>query len=425
MKIQRRRIAPSLPAFLLLVTVAFAPAALTQDEHVLHSFANSGGDGYAPIGALSFDSVGNLFGTSTEGGVYNAGSVFKLIGPFSQWRTESVAYSFNPNNGDGYQPYGGVIVPSVGRSTPAANAYGTTYLGGQYGAGTVYELVSSKSGESYTESVLHSFNPAGGDGANPASSLIVDADGNFYGTTVAGGADGAGTVFELVSDGTGGFTEQVLYSFSNNGVDGVTPWSTLFMDSEGNLWGTTSAGGAYRCGTVFELTPQLDSTWSETIIHNFAHNSSDGCRPLAGVTLDWMGVWWGATNTGGTHNLGTLYSLTNTDGVWTEAVVHDFAGNGDGAHPGYGSVANIPFDYHHGTTIDGGSGGIGSIYTWRSSLLTYEVSYSFVHDGTNNGFHPYGGPTLDFSGNLYGVTRDGGTDGGGIVYKEAPGPPSF
>jgi uncharacterized repeat protein (TIGR03803 family) len=421
--IRMRRVACATSLVLMLATITFCQIAFAQDEHILHNFANNGKDGYGPIGAVSFDDNGSMWGTTAQGGVYNAGSVFKMNSPDGPWSQEAVAHSFSPNNGDGYEPYGGVIVPFTGFGAPIGNAYGTTFLGGANGAGTVYALSPTTNGKGFTESLVHSFNANGSDGANPANSLIVDGSGNLYGTTVAGGTGGAGTVFELESDGSGGFTELVLHSFSNNGVDGAAPWSTLLLDSSGNLLGTTTAGGAYGCGTVFELIPQSDLTWSESVLHSFAHDSSDGCHPLAGLAPDTFSSenFWGTTNTGGTYNFGTVYYITNSSGNWTETVAYSFANNGDGAHPGYGTLVTHGFGNESGVTIDGGAGGVGAVYTWGFGGV-FAVNYSFRHDRKNDGYHPYSGPAGDLFGNLYGTTRDGGTGGGGIVYKEAPGP---
>ena len=424
MSIRMHRLALTTSVILTLAST-LCPLASAQRERILHNFANNGKDGFGAIGSASFDHNGNMWGTTAKGGVYNAGAIFKMNSPDGAWSQEAVAHSFNPSNGDGYEPYGGVIVPFTGFDVPLGDAFGTTFLGGAYGAGTIYALIPNADHKGFTESVLHSFNPNGVDGANPGNSLVVDGSGNLYGTTTAGGAGNAGTVFALEPDGQGGWTEQVLHSFSDNGVDGAVPWSSLLIDVSGNLWGTTSRGGANNCGTIFELVPQSDSTWSETIIHSFTHNSIDGCRPLAGLAGDAFGpgIFWGTTNIGGTSNFGTIYSLTDSGGTWVEAVVYSFANNGDGAHPGYGPLATHGFGNESGVTIDGGAGGVGAIYTWGSQGGGLAVDYSFRQGGKTDGYHPYGGPALDLFGNFYGTTRDGGTDGGGVVYREAPGPP--
>ncbi len=158
---------------------------------------------------------------------------------------ETVLYSF-AGQPDGANPFAGLVMDASG------NLYGTTAGGGTSSAGTVFELVNSSG--SYTEKVLYSFTDAGGDGAEPEAGVTMDASGNLYGTTLVGGTAGFGTVFELVNS-SGSYTEKVLYSFMDTGGDGESPAAGLTMDASGNLYGTTEAGGAFSVGTVFEVSP--------------------------------------------------------------------------------------------------------------------------------------------------------------------------
>jgi len=164
------------------------------------------------------------------------------------------------------------------------------------------------------ETVLHSFNSNGTDGVQPYGGLISDASGNLYGTTYIGGAYGYGTVFEL-SPSSGGWTETILYSFNNNGVDGTNPYyASLIFDASGNLYGTTIFGGTNvcpygafpGCGTVFELTPAGNGSWKETVLHNFENTSTDGFFPEFTLVFDKAGNLYGA-NGGGQ---GVVYKLT-------------------------------------------------------------------------------------------------------------------
>ena len=221
-----------------------------------------------------------------------------------------------------------------------------------------------------TEKVLYSFTE-GTDGAYPIAPLIFDASGNLYGTTLNGGANGDGTVFEL-SPVNGGWTENVLYSFcSVSGcADGAAPYSGLALDAEGNLYGTTQDGGSGaacngHCGTVFELSPAGGGTWTETILYNF-QGGSDGSYPRAGVIFDASGNIYGTTMEGGAANRGTVFEFAS--GTWTETILHSFHVN---TEDGTGPEAAVVFGHNgnlYGTTYLGGDagcsggGGCGTVF---------------------------------------------------------------
>jgi uncharacterized repeat protein (TIGR03803 family) len=271
-------------------------------ETVLYSF-RSGTDGAVPGAGLIFDAAGNLYGTTTAGGPNN-GTVFELTPTTAGGWTEQVLYRFcsQANCTDGQYPYGSLIFDAAG------NLYGTTEFGGTYGAGTVFKLTPAAGG-GWTETVLYSFG-RGTDGASPLVGLIFDVVGNLYGTTTFGGTYGAGTVFELTPTAGGGWTETVLHSFNpNNGTDGFNPYAGLIFDAAGNLYGTTYYGGSYGGGTVFELTPAAGGGWTETVLRSFG-NGTDGFWPYAGLIFDHAGNLYGTTEYGGTHNYGTVFELT-------------------------------------------------------------------------------------------------------------------
>src|SRR5271167_576360 len=218
---------------------------LGQTETVLYSFANSP-DGANPRFVTPIpDTKGNLYGTTNYGGAYGYGTVFKL----TPSGTKTILHSFDPNGTDGAYPVASLVVGKNG------NLYGTTVEGGAYGIdGTVFELGPPATFCRsvlcpWRETVLHSFG-ASGDGSQPYSVLTVDKEGNLYGTTNVGGGYSYGTVFELTPSGT----ETILWSFGN-GNDGANPIAGVVLDTNGNLYGTTEYGGAYNQGTVFELTP--------------------------------------------------------------------------------------------------------------------------------------------------------------------------
>ena len=282
---------------------------------MLHSFGN-GTDGRGPVGGLIFDAAGNLYGMTIQGGTYCSGSggcgtVFELTPAAGGSWTEQVLYSFCPQGlpctTDGYYPRAGLIFDGAG------NLYGTTDNGGTYHDGTVFELTPAAGG-TWTEKVLHNFNLNGTDGALPLGSLILDAAGNLYGTTSNGGTyTSRGTVFELTPTAGGGWTETVLHSFGN-GTDGVTPEAGLIFDAAGNLYGTTTGGGTYYGGTVFELTPAAGGGWTEQVLHSFG-SGTDGAYADTGLIFDAAGNLYGTTDDGGTYTscpggCGTVFEIT-------------------------------------------------------------------------------------------------------------------
>lgn len=270
-------------------------------EQTIWSFGVTSGDGTQPECNLVMDKSGNLYGTTSYGGAYNAGAIFELSNAAGVW-TETVLHSF-AGNGDGLEPYAGLLM--AGSDT----FYGTTEYGGNYGDGTVYKLF--RSGGVWKLSIIYSF-MGGSDGYEPLGALIRDKSGNLYGTTYAGGAWDVGTVFMLQMTG-GKWGESILHTFqfANGSNDGFNPFAGLTWGQGGALYGTTSEGGTPGypgVGTVFELT-HSGGTWTETILHSFEGNS-DGSYPQGGVTLDKNGALYGTTEAGGTGDLGTVWTIT-------------------------------------------------------------------------------------------------------------------
>ena len=298
-------------------------------EKTLYSFTG-GTDGGNPHAGLIQDTQGNLYGTTQLNGAYGGGTVF-VVSPSG---AERVLYSFR--GADGSAPNAGLIQDAQG------NLYGTTYFGGAYGAGTVFML--SRSGR---ETVLYSFT-GGADGLNPMASLIGDAQGNLYGTTLSGGAYGAGTVFRVSPKGS----EKVLYSFSG-GLDGERPAASLIQDAQGNLYGTTLWGGQYNLGTVFVVTP----SGAEQVLHSFT-GGWDGGNPFASLVQDAQGYLYGTTKYGGAYGCGTVFIVDLSGG---EKVLYSFKGGTDGAYP-YGGLVQDAQGNFYGTTLDGGAYGWGTVF---------------------------------------------------------------
>ena len=295
-------------------------------ESVFYSFAS------IPYSGLVQGSDGNIYGTTATGGTNGRGTVFKI----TPSGTESVLFSFPAGSSD---PYTGLVQGSDG------NFYGTTGAGGTSDDGTVFKITPSG-----TETVLHAFAKSGSDGETPYAGLIQGTDGNFYGTTYFGGANGFGTVFKVTPSGT----ETVLYSFAG-GNDGEHPYAGVIQGSDGNFYGTTYQGGTSGNGTVFKLTP----SGTETILYNFSGGSSDGANPEAGVIQGSDGNFYGTTLQGGASGLGIVFELTPGG---TETILHSFAGGGsDGANPSanlvQGSDGNL-----YGSTGAGGTSGNGTFF---------------------------------------------------------------
>ncbi len=355
------------------------PVGASWKQTVLHDFGK-GTDGASPYAGLTFDTSGNLYGTTLDGGTYGWGTVFELTPAADGTWTETVLHSFDLLNesASAALPYGGLVLDASG------NLYGTTWVGGEHGGGTVFELTPAAGGE-WTETVLYDFQQNGADAYNPFSTLIFDASGNLYGTslyggvygTCNGGEEGCGTVFELSPVVGGGWTEKVLHSFDNNGTDGNLPRSALIFDAKGNLYGTTVQGGTspncstYGCGIVFELTPTAGGDWTEVVLHNFGSTSTDGVGPQAGLIFDSAGSLYGTTEWGGASTAcpvissvgcGMVFKLTPTRaGNWNETTVHNFTDNGK---DGYAPNAGLIFDASgnlYSTTYSGGA--YGSTYT--------------------------------------------------------------
>jgi uncharacterized repeat protein (TIGR03803 family) len=265
---------------------------------------------------------------------------------------------------DGAGPRAGLIFDQAG------NLYGTASGGGAHGSGTVFQLAPNADG-SWRENVPYTFcsRPHCSDGDTPLGGLIFDQAGNLYGTTVLGGAHGSGTVFQLVPNADGSWRESVLYSFCpTNCGDGADP-NGLVFDLAGNLYGTTSSGGgALAGGTVFKLAPNADGSWRESVLYSFCSrtNCSDGDFPDASLIFDQAGNLYGTTFDGGAHGSGgTVFQLVpNADGSWRESVLHSFCSLtncGDGDEPFAGLVFDLAGNLY-GTTLIGGALNQGTVF---------------------------------------------------------------
>jgi uncharacterized repeat protein (TIGR03803 family) len=252
-------------------------------ETVLYSFPAGSSEPYC---GLIQGGDGNFYGTTGANGTSDDGTVFEV----TPSGVKTVLHAFPKSGSDGEIPYAGVIQGSDG------NFYGTTYFGGSSGFGTVFRVTPSG-----TETVLYSF-AGGSDGEHPYAGVIQGSDGNFYGTTYQGGASGYGTVFKITPSGT----ETVLHSFAGGGSDGANPEAGLTQGTDGNFYGNTYLGGASSLGTVFEITP----SGTETVLHSFVGGGSDGANPSANLIQSNDGNLYGSTGAGGTGGYGTFFKVT-------------------------------------------------------------------------------------------------------------------
>lgn len=375
---------------LLLISVLFSLHAHAATEAILHNFTGGSDGGYV-LRSLVFDQAGNLYGTTYFGGTYGAGTVFELSLTAGSW-TQTVLYNFT-GGADGANPASPLIFDKSG------NIYGTTDSGGTNSKGTVFELNPSPGG--WTESVLYSFcsQTACADGSYPASGLVMDNAGNLYGGTGNG-------VFELSRSGNV-WTETLLYS--------AQTYFGVALDSAGNLYG--AALGGYN-GYVFELSPAVGGAWKENTIYTFK-GGKDGSLPQGTVILDGSGNLYGTTGSGGAYNNGTFYRLAHKPYGWRETILHSFRNSKkDGATPN----GELVFDADgnlYGTTLYGGPNNAGTVFKLTPDNSSYRESllWSF---SSSNGANPASGVVIDKLGNLYGTTAWGGSAGHGVAFEVRP-----
>ena len=389
---------------------------------LLHTFG-APGDGFHPFGALAFDKSGNLYGTTSEGpgtacSHYGCGVVYELSPNADGTWSEKLVHNFDGT--DGSYPVAGVLFDVTG------NLYGTTtcaYGGCNGNRGTQFRISPSQ-GDDWNLATLHFFR-GGDDGDSPVARVAFDPLGRVFGTTEYGGKYGNGVVYTSAPVSPFKWYELIAHVFTG-GSDGGGPYSGLVFDKTGAGYGVGYSGGLKNVGTVFKLTPnKLSFGWTETVLYSFTGvlgggKSSDGAGPWGPIALDSDGNLWGTTIAGGTGGFGTVFKLThNPDDSWTESVLHAFQGP-DGANPS----AGVTFDGAgnlYGTTSSGGDQGYGTVYilTPSNGQWTETVLHSFTY---YDGAAPYSGVVFDSAGNLYGTAVSGGTYGpnGGVVYEITP-----
>ena len=405
---------------LFVVTLALAASAWAAGtETLLYSFCaqTSCVDGNQPYGSLVADSSGtHLYGTTFYGGTNNYGTIYELANSGGTW-TQTVLYSFlGTSNSDGAYPFAGLVMDASG------NLYGTTEQGGASSQGTAFEL--AKSGGTWKETVLHTFDNIGGDdGSYPYGRLDFDATGNLYGTTQQGGKFGGGVIFQLKKSGSN-FTYHVLHSFATSASNSYQPYGGMVVDkTNGYLYGTTYYGGViWNAGAVYQLR-EVSGVWIYSVIYNFLGDSL-GQYPYGDLATDSAGNLYGTTYSGGSFDVGEVFKLTLGKNSWTESVIHSFSGyaNKDGANPYYNGVTVDTDGNVWGSTYQGGSSAgnnlnYGTVYKLAAGTYKESVLWSFGTSG--DGYYPLHEPIV-VNGKVYGTTYVGGLHGQGVVYEVVP-----
>jgi uncharacterized repeat protein (TIGR03803 family) len=399
----RLRLLGALAAVLFFFALPWmTPAAhATSTYTVLHNFGDNtvANDGAYSYSALVQASNGLFYGTTAFGGAHEKGTVFSV----TSQGTVTILYSFQGT--DGSYPETALTIG------PDGNLYGTTSTGGTAGYGTFFEITTAGAFTS-----LHSFGDGAvqSDGNVPLASLLLANDGNFYSTTQMGGAYGDGTVYEITTAGT----VTILHSFNgaSTTIDGSNPVAGLVQGKDGNLYGTTSAGGTANNGTVYSIT----TAGAETVLHWFGSKAGDGANPNAALIQGTDGYFYGTTSAGGTTATsstavgdGTVFRISNTGVI---AILHNF-GDGtitnDGQNPAAALYQATNGDFYS-TTVLGGLNGLGTIYQIASNG-TVTILHAF--GGTKDGSNPEQGLLLGSDGNFYGTTSAGGTADVGTVYS--------
>lgn len=410
---------------LLALILLNCGAAEAQTFIVLHDFTGQA-DGGRPTAGVTLGTGGHLYGTASLGGYFGTGHscsqegcgmAYEVNRSGSGW-TLSPLYDFHGD--DGVQPGSKLVFG------PDGALYGTTYYGGSGNPpqGTVYRIqppatICHAVLCPWTESVIWNFAGAP-DGANPwGGDLTFDASGNLYGTTTTGGAYQVyGTVFKLSRSFGGAWNEDILFSFGA-GNGGWNPRAGIIFDNAGNIYATETQASGSRCGAVSQLVPS-ESGFTEHVLHPFTCRSYSD--PEAGLIMDHAGNLYGAvSSSGNTEGGGAVFELTASSGYFDFVLLYTFDGNkGPVAHLTMDAAGNL-----YGTTERDGLYNAGSVFKLSPSNGGW--TYTSLHDftGGSDGAYPESEVTIDVNGNLYGTASGGGTGafcafGCGVVWEITP-----
>jgi len=393
-------------ALAFALTLVIPGTVQAQSYHVLYNFTG-GRDGAQPYAGLSIDRGGKLYGTTHSGneGV-NWGVVYQFRRAGTGWIFQSLQLF------DGALAARAIIGPN-------GSVYGTSPNNlDQYRSGYVFNLrpqlnACTTAICNWNASILYGFS-GGADGGQPRyGDLVFDALGNMYGTTAVGGT-GSGVVYKMTQSG-GNWSEQPIYAF-NGTPDGATPFGGVVFDSVGNIYGTTTQGGANGFGAVYELSPS-GSGYTERVIYSFT-GGTDGSYPTAAIYIDGSGNLFGTTSNGGSGGGGTVFELSPNGSSFNYTLLHSFSG-GTQCGP-WGTLAADSNGNLFGTTVCDGATGHGNIFEEAKSGSSY--TYSSVYDFANgsDGGRPYGNVTFDASGNMFGTASLGGSTGVGVIWEITP-----
>jgi len=406
----RQRNYPVIRLMLSFLFIFFSNFASAQSVSILYTFTGEQ-DGANPTSPLLLTHAGSLIGAAQGGGGNGNGTVFQLTPGARGW-TLNVLHSFLGHT-DGVLPNGPIIRDRQG------NLYGTTFKGGAFGQGEVFELTRGSDG-TWTNNILYSFT-GGDDGGEPASGLVFDKHGNLFGTAGNGKYE-RGVVFELSPNGDGTWTESVLHAFMPLG-DGKNPGGRLVLDRAGNLYGVTVVATDSNQGIVFRLSPDGSGGWTESVIYSFQGGSGGG-EPTSGLILA-GNTLYGTTFIGGDlscnppNGCGGVFQLRpNGSGGWNEEVIFPFSGGANGAFPRgviadssgnlYGETVGTPF---------GDANLVFELVKGSNEQWTEKVLYTVATDGKD---FLSGGLVLDSSGNLFGTTGTEGPQLAGTVFEVMP-----
>ena len=376
-------LAPLLKTGYPVMSVNVSYSGTTGSLTTLYSFAGGKGGG-SPYAGVTQGEDGNLYGVTETDGSSGYGTVYQITtsGSFT------TLHSFSGK--DGANPYAPLIQGTGG------TLYGTTETSGSNGYGTAFAITTSGS-----LSTLHSFSD-GDDGGHPYGALVQGSGGQLYGTTMDGGANGHGIIFEITSSGS----FYTLHAFTG-GADGGTPDAGLVLGGTDELlYGTTTAGGKSSAGTMFQFAV---TTGSFTTLHSFVAGT-EGAKPGGALVQGTGGNFYGTTETDGTGGYGTVYNL-NTDGAFF--VMHSFAGGANGSNPQGGLVQASDGNFY-GTTEKDGTSGYGTVFE-----ITPSGAFATLHafKGGSDGANPYGGMIQGTDGTLYGTTEADGADNHGTIFQ--------
>jgi uncharacterized repeat protein (TIGR03803 family) len=361
----------------------------------------AGGNGDSPTGALIQLGNGDIYGTTTFGGSHGAGSVFRYSGGLLQTVAE---FDFNGTNNRGGYPMAGLVVAADGK------LYGTTSQGGNFGAGTVFQLPV---GGALQAIVDFTFSGAVNRGAMPMTSLTLGDDQLLYGVTRDGGMGGFGTVFKVTTAGV----LTTLMEFSTSDPRGLSPLASLLKLADGTFLGATTTGGASNAGTLFHVTPAGVLTTVIDFTDNGATNR--GSAPATGMVPGSDGNYYGATQYGGSLERGTVYRLTPQGVLTTLTDFESLSPDARGSNPWGGLVAG-PDGFLYGMTTGGGANELGTVFKIApDGTLTTLVEFTGA-GGSNRGANPFGGLTAGPAGAFFGTTSGGGANGDGTIFRITP-----